>query len=467
LQGPGPKPASASSVTSIEQSPTLERGLTFFPALAANMLQMVGVGPFLTIPLILGTMHGPQAVSGWMLGALIAACDGMVWAELGAAMPGTGGSYEYLQQAFGPRSLGRLMGFLFLWQVMLAAPLTAASGAVGFADYAKFLYPAMTGWEHMGLALVVCLATTVLLYRDIRSIGTVSTILWVGLLLAMAIIIWGGATHFRASVAFSFPEGAFHLSSGFFAGLGAATLIAMYDYSGYFTVCLIGGEIKDPGKTIPRSILYSIGILAVLFLAMNLSVIGVVPWREAIQSQAIISDFMQRIYGAKAAAWMTALILWVAFASVFCVLLGYTRVPYAAAAEGKFFSAFARVHPTRHFPTFSVIFMGVASAAACLLTIEALIKTLIVIQIVTQFAAQCVAVFLIRKRRPEIQRPFSMPLYPVPVLIALAGWIFILFESGGSYIASGLALLVFGIGAYLWRARRLNEWPWNGAAENV
>ena len=432
-----------------------------FPALASNMLNMVGVGPFLTIPLILQAMHGPQALLGWILGAVIALCDGYVWAELGAAMPGSGGSYDYLQQAFGPRSLGRLMGFLFLWQVMLSAPLTAGSGALGFADYMRYLIPSLSDSELKIIAIIICLLCTVLLYRDIRSIAIISAVLWVGLIAAMGIIIWSGFGHFQAARAFSFPHGAFHLDSGFFLGLGAATLLSMYDYSGYFNVCLIGGEIRNPAVNIPRCVILSIGILAVLYLAMSMSIIGVVPWKDAIHSQAIVSDFMERIYGWHAAALMTGLILWVAFASVFCVLLGYTRVPFAAAAEGHFFSPFARVHPKRNFPSFSVVFMGVASAAACLLSLDALIKTLIIIQIVTQFAAQCIAVILIRRLRKDIVRPFSMPLYPIPALVALAGWLFILASSGGVYVLSGFALLVFGIAAYLWRARRIGAWPWD------
>lgn len=442
----------------------LRREMGLFPALTSNMLNMVGVGPFLTIPLILASMGGPQALLGWILGAIIAACDGLVWAELGAAMPGSGGSYDYLQQAFSPRSLGRLMGFLFLWQVMLSAPLTAASGSVGFADYARYLAPSLTPVEQKLIAITVSLLATVLLYRDIRSIGKISAILWIGLIAAFGIIIWGGAWHFHASTAFAFPAGAFRLSPSFFVGLGGATLISMYDYSGYFNVCLIGGEIKNPTVNIPRVVLLSIGILAILYLAMSFSMIGVLPWQQAIHSTAIVSDFMERLYGTKAAALMTCLMLWVAFASVFCVLLGYTRVPYAAAAEGHFFSAFGRVHPKRHFPSFSVIFMGVVSAAACLLPLEALIKALIVIQIVTQFAAQCIAVVLIRRIRKDIYRPFSMPLYPVPVLIALAGWIFILFTSGRIYVAAGIAAVLFGIVAYLWRARQLAQWPWQSTA---
>jgi len=428
------------------------------------MLNMVGIGPFLIIPLILESMHGPQALLGWILGAVVALCDGLVWAELGAAMPGSGGSYEYLQQAYGPRSLGRLMGFLFLWQVMLSAPLTAASGAVGFADYVRYLFPHLNGPELKIIAIVVCLLCTILLYRDIRSIGIISAVLWVGLILAMAVIIWSGAAHFHAERAFSLPSHAFDLTPQFFTGLGAATLLCMYAYSGYFNVCLIGGEIRNPTVNIPRCVILSIVILAILYLAMSVSIIGVVPWQEAMHTQATVSSFMERLYGWRSAALMTCLILWVAFASVFCVLLGYTRVPYAAATEGHFFSAFARLHPARNFPSFSVVFMGVVSAAACFLPLDALIKALIVIQIMTQFAAQCLAVVLIRRFRRDIARPFSMPLYPIPAVIALAGWIFILAESGGMYILSGFALLILGIAAYLWRAHRANYWPWNPTA---
>lgn len=432
-----------------------------FPALASNMLNMVGVGPLLTIPLILEAMHGPQALLGWILGALISLCDGLVWAELGAAMPGSGGSYEYLQQAFGPKSLGRLMGFLFLWQVMLSAPLTAASGAVGFGEYLRYLVPSLNGAELKLIAIAVCILCTALLYRDIRSIAIISAVLWVGLIVAMGVIIWSGMAHFNGSQAFSFPKGAFNFTPGFFMGLGGATLLSMYDYSGYFNVCLIGGEIRNPSVNIPRCVILSIVILAVLYVAMSLSIIGVLPWQQAIHSNAIVSDFMERIYGWRAAALMTGLILWIAFASVFCVLLGYTRVPFAAAVEGHFFSAFARLHPTKNFPSFSVVFMGLVSAAACFLPLDALIKTLIIIQIMTQFAAQCVAVILIRRVRKDIVRPFSMPLYPIPVLVALGGWLFILFESERVYIWSGFALLVFGIAAYLLRARRIAVWPWN------
>ncbi len=129
-------------------------------ATSANMLNMVGVGPFITIPLALAAMGGSQAMLGWIVGALIAVCDGMVWAELGAAMPDSGGPYYYLLEAFGPRSLGLLMSFLFLWQAVFIGPISIASGAVGFAEYARYLVPAVVGWKAVGLAAGVCLFNT-------------------------------------------------------------------------------------------------------------------------------------------------------------------------------------------------------------------------------------------------------------------------------------------------------------------
>ncbi len=430
------------------------------PALSANILNMVGVGPFLTIPLVLGAMGGPQAMLGWGLGALIALCDGLVWAELGAAMPGSGGSYQYLRQAYGPKSLGRLMSFLFLAQTIVAGPLTTASGAVGFADYSHVLLPSLTYWQTKLLAIVICLLATFLLYRNIQSIGKISVAMSVMLFATMTWIVVAGATHFHPALAFDLPPDAFRPSNRFFLGLGAATLIAMYDYSGYFNVCLIGDEVKNPATNIPRCILLSIGILACFYTAMSLSIIGVIPWRQAIVSNTVVSDFIQRLYGAGAGAVMAGLIMVAAFGSVYAVLLGYSRVPYAAAREGEFFSIFARVHPRRGFPSFSVVSMGLLAACACLLSLDNLIKALLVIQILTQFIAQCAAAVLIRRRRPDIARPFSMFLYPIPVAVALAGWIFILLSSGVVYIAVSVAVIAITVVAFLARARSRGEWPW-------
>jgi amino acid transporter len=280
----------------------------------------------------------------------------------------------------------------------------------------------------------------------------VGTALWISV---------SGLLNFHASVAFDFPPGAFTLSPALFFGLGGAALIAMYDYGGYNNVCFFAGEVRRPERTIPRSIILSILAVAILYLTMNVTIIGVVPWREAIHSTSIVSDFMQRLYGPATARVVTILILWTTFASVFAVLLGYSRVPYAAAVDGRFFSPFARVHPEKHFPSFSILFIGVTSAFACLLNLDELIKALIVIQVLIQFIAQVIAIPLLRRNRPDVARPFSMPLYPWTAAVALLGWLYILVASGLVYIGAGIALVAVGIGAYLVRARRNGEWPFD------
>ena len=442
-----------------QNSPHLQRQLGLLEATAANMLEMIGVGPFITIPLILATMNGPQAMLGWLLGALVAICDGLVWAELGAAMPGTGGPYRYLSEAFGPKRLGRLMSFLFIWETVCLAPLSIGAGAVGFAQYTKFLWPHMNWWEGKVVAVGVCTLITILLYRDIHSVGRLSIVLWVVVIFTALAVTAAGIANFHLSRVLDFPPHAFTFTKQFFVGLGGATLLAMYDYGGYNNACFFAGEIKRPEYVIPRSILVSILLVGILYLTMNVSIIGVIPWREARHSTFIVSDLMQRVYGSMIAKVMTAFVLFTTFASLFAVLLGYSRVPYAAAVDGRFFSAFGRLHPTRNFPWVSLLFIGITSAVASLLNLSDLITALVVIQVLVQFMAQVVAVTMIRRYRPDIQRPFQMWFYPVTSVIAFAGWAFILAASGMKFILWGIALIAVGIGAYLWRARVQAEWP--------
>lgn len=445
----------------------LRRELGLLEACGANILNMVGIGPFITIPLALAAMGGPQVLLAWVLGAGLAVCDGMVWAELGAAMPNSGGPYTYFLEAFGRRGFGRLMSFLFLWQSVVVSPLSIASGAVGLGEYAKYLWPQLTPFEIKGVAAGVCIFAMMVLYRDIRSIGRISVVLLFVVLGTILIIVFGGLTHFHLARILDFPPGAWHLSMSFFSGLGAATLISAYDYGGYYNICLIGGEVRRPGRVIPLSILLAIGLVGSLYLLMTMSVISVVPWREAMHSTAIVSVFTATLYGSRAATVMTWLIMAAAFASVFAVMLGYSRVTYAAAVDGHFFRTFARLHPTRQFPHVSLLTLGVASALACLLDLKSLITALMVIQTMIQFLTQCVAVMLIRARRKDLALPFRMPWYPLPALLALGGWTYIVATNGWRYVVAGMLLLLLGIIAYLWRARAAAEWPFLRSHETL
>jgi APA family basic amino acid/polyamine antiporter len=484
-------PLSADSTS--DNGMTLVRGIGLGSATALNMIDMIGVGPFITIPLIVTAMGGPQAMVGWILGAGLAICDGLVWAELGAAMPGSGGSYRYLKEIYGPKKLGRLISFLFIWQISFSAPLSIATGCLGLSQYAAFFWPGLErvwaqhtssldlpwlgkfqlSWVAMPATLVaigVCSFTAFLLYRRITVIGRLSKVLWVGVMGTIGWIIFVGLTHFNAKQAFDFPPGAFTLSRDFFHGLGGAMLIAAYDYWGYYNVCFLGDEIKEPGRNIPRALLLSIIAVACLYVVMNISILGVVPWREMAQAGAsnsklyVVSTFMQRTMGARAGAIVSVLIMWTAFASVFSLMLGYSRVPYAAAADGNYFKAFARVHPKHKFPYVSLLALAGVAALFCFLRLADLIAARVVIRILLQFLVQSIGVIVLRIRRPDMPRPFRMWLYPVPALVAAGSFLFILFsrKDFGREIRYAGVILVLGLIIYSVRAMRRREWPFEG-----
>jgi amino acid transporter len=443
----------------------LPRRFGLLPATALNMTNMIGVGPFITIPLLMSAMGGPQALLGWIVALVIVLCDGMVWSELGAAMPGSGGSFHYLREAFGRERFGRLMAFLFVWQFVLSGPLEIASGYIGFAAYASYIWKGLTRPETLALVTAVGLINIALLYRRIHSIAKITVSLWVGTLITVLAVIVTGAMHFDPGVAFDFPPGAFNFSLGFFLGLGAACRVGIYDYLGYYDVCYIGDEVRDPGRVIPRSILISTIAVAIIYIGINLSIIGVVPWREFVpaadhpESSFVVSVMMQKIYGSGVATIFTLLILWTAFGSVFALLLGYSRIPFAAAQSGYFFRVFGRLHPTKDFPYVSLLVLGVISILAGFLSLGTVIDALIVTRILIQFMGQAVGLILLRRNAPDMPRPYRMWLYPLPVLIALLGWIFVFATTQLRVILFGVGVLALGCVAFLLWSKTAKRWP--------
>jgi amino acid transporter len=333
-----------------------------------------------------------------------------------------------------------------------------ASGAVGFSHYAMYLFPAMTAWQWKALAMGASLISMLLIYRRIDRVGRWGLLFGGIVLLAAAWIVGEGVLHARLGNV-SLPSGAFRLSGGFWLGLGSATTYAMYDYMGYQNVCGIGGEVVRPEVTIPRSVIVSILTVGALYLAINATIIGVMPWREAMASQFVVSEFIARLHDARAASVMTVLILVTVMAGLFGGMLGASRIPYAAAADGRFFRIFARLHPTGHFPSFSVLFIGVSTALCSLLELDALITAFMVVYIVIGAIPTVLAVVALRRNRPELRRPFRMWLYPLPIVLACGGWFYIVATSGLRYVLTGLGLLALGVAAYLWRASRSAEWP--------
>jgi len=439
----------------------LVRGLGLFQASALNMIDMVGIGPFITISFVVGAMNGPHCIIAWLLGAFLSYMDGFVWAELGAKWPRAGGSYVFLQKLFGERKWGRYFSFLYIWQTSIQAPLVIASGAIGFAQYLQYLVP-LTTIEQKIVSGGLVILLTILLYRKITVIGNISIFMWVIVAGTILWIIFSGFSHFEPSLAFNYPEDAFSFTSLFFVGLGQASIKTVYSFLGYYNVCHLGAEIKNPEKNIPKSIFISITGIAVLYLCMQMAVLGVVPWQEAKESEFVISRFFEIIYGKGAAKVATGLVLFIAISSLFAVMLGYSRVPYAAALEGNYFSIFGKTHPTKHFPHYSLLIL--AATAFCfslLFKLKEVITSIIVMRILIQFVSQSIGVILLHRRKPVVHLPYKMVLFPLPAVLGIIVWMFIFFSSGWAYIAGALLVIIIGSLFFLLHARNKYLWPFN------
>jgi amino acid transporter len=464
-----------------ENAAQLDRTLTLRGAVTLNLLDMIGVGPFITLPLLLAAMGGPQAMLGWVLGAVLALCDGLVWAELGAAMPEAGGTYHYLRKIY-PGRVGSLLSFLFLFQLCFSAPLSVASGCIGLSQYATYLLPGLTGHTtthalHVGaysaaisvgpttaVAIAAVLLAVVLLYRNLAKMRGLSALLLACVLLTIGWAIVTGLVYGHIGQAFAFAPGAFRLDHAFFTGLGSAMLIATYDYWGYYNVTFLGGEAREPGRTIPRAVLISIAIVAALYVALNISILSVLPSPRLLALQniearrALLSQFMQAAYapslgvgwGVMLGKLAAVLVMLTAFASVFSLLLGYSRIPFAAAREGGFFAVFGRLHPTRRFPHVALLALAGVACVACFFSLGDVVAALVVIRILLQFLLQHVGLMVLRRTQPDLPRPFRVWLYPLPPLLALMGFLYIVVFRPNFHREVALAgcVLIAGVLAY-------------------
>ncbi len=431
----------------------LVRGLSLSQATSLNMIDMVGIGPFVTIPFIIQTMGGPQCILAWLLGAFLSFMDAFVWAELGAKWPQAGGSYVFLQKLFG-KKYGRLMSFLFVWQTSIQAPLVVASGAIGFAQYLSFLVP-LTAIEQKIVSGTLVIFLVILLYRNIQAIGKLSVIMWAVVASTILWIIISAFTHFDAQLAFTYPENAFDFTPLFFVALGQASIKSIYSYLGYYNVCHLGAEIVNPQRNIPKSIFISIAGIAALYISMQIGILGVIPWQEAQHSEFIVSTFFEKLYGHTTAQIATGLVLFIALSSLFAVMLGYSRVPYAAAKDGNFFKVFAKLHPTKHFPYVSLLALGgLAFGFSLLFKLKDIITAIIIMRILIQFISQSAGVIALHYNSKKLRLPYRMPLFPIPAILGIMVWLFVFFSSSTQFILGALGIIITGCLLYFIKERK-------------
>jgi amino acid transporter len=467
----------------------LVRGIGLWQATALNVTMIVGAGVFATIPPMLQKLPGPYAILPWLAAGLLILLDGMIWSELGAALPGSGGSYQFLLRSYGEARWGRLMAFLFIWQFLISGPLELGSGLVLLAQFVPSLNAAFAAfnkryqwsWEWLKwtdasgdevtlgmtfdpahlLAFLVGLGIVLLISRNIRTLGRLTVLIWVGVLATIGWILVEGLLHFDPAVAFDFSGAAARVPDGFAGRLGAAMLLAIYAYLGYYNVCYLGDEVREPGRTVPRAILLSSLLVIVLFVGLHLAMLGTVPW-QAVSKESeynLAADFMGRLHGGWGATLITALLIWCVIGSAFAGLLGYSRIPYGAARSGHFFAVFARVHPRQHVPHVSLLLVGGLMLFWTFFDLQTVINALIVTRILEQFIGQIVGVMLLRRHRPDLYRPYKIWLYPLPCLLALAGWLYVYCSSGWLYVGLGLATLATGMVAFLSWAWCTGGWP--------
>jgi len=444
-----------------------------------NMLEMIGVGPFITLPLVIAAAGFHLSVWAWVLGAAIAVADGLVWAELGADFPQAGGSYAFLREIYGPQGAGNWLSFLYVWQLSFSAPLSIASGCIGLSSFLAWFWPGLVRPPFAGLpalhyanfaAAGACLLVTALLYRNLSAVTRLAWILFGGVLTAIAGVIVSGFARASAMGGWHMPAAPSVSIAVALGGLAHATLITTYDYWGYYNITFLGSEVRRPERTIPRAILLSVLFVSAFYVAMNMAALPSLRDAAAHTAESVVTrvqlvaNIARSAFGVWAGYAMAALVVWTAFSSVFSLLLGYSRVPYAAAQSGNYFRFLAAVHPRHGIPHRSLVALGLVAAAFCFFTLDQVITMLVITRILLQFFLQHVGVMLLRVRRPELKRPFRMPLYPLPPLAAMAGFTFILVNRshaiGGLAVAAGIA--VSGTLIYVIRARRHGQWPFGG-----
>lgn len=420
---------------------SLRRDIGLWRGIALNMIDIVGIGPFVTIPLILSAMGGARCMAAWLLAGLLAISDGLVTAELAAEMPRAGGSYIFLRESFG--RAGKLLSFLFLFQLLVSAPLSMASGCIGFAQYVERLLPIAIGRTEI-TATIVCIAIMTLLLQRIDAIGRFSVVLWIGVMGTVAIVIALGLPHLKLS-SFVFWEAPRFDGMLGYSGLGMALIFAVYDYLGYYNIAYLGDEVREPEKTIPRVIVISILAIAVIYILMQACIISVLPYDVASKSRSIISDYVAALVGPAAAKWVTVMILWTAFASVFSVMLGYSRVLFAAARDGNFFRIFARLHATAAYPVVSVIFLGTIAAIFCWFPLKHVVMGIVSIRALIPFISQIIGAVILRHTQPDRPRPFRMWLYPLPAIVALGLWTYVLISPEKGLRIGAIYVILTGI----------------------
>jgi len=455
------------------------RKIGLLQAVSLNTLMMFGTGPFITIPFCIASSDpaGPQALIGYAIAAVACVCDSFIWAELGALFPMSGGSYVYAQECLGNK-WGRYVSFLFLWQLLVTGPMEVASGFIAIAQYMAYVTQNFTYEHHAFMAFAFCCTCTLLLYRDMTDVGTTAVVLWLGMCAAIAFTLIAGFTHWNWEY-FEMPE--IKNTGVLIWSLGNAARFGIYDFTGYYDVNFIGKEVKNPEKTIPLAGVATCIIVCIVYFLTYLSVMAFLPWDpaqggyvalvlgEGNAAAYIMSTFCEKMIGRNFAIFFTFVVIYCIYGSCFSLMLGFAQIPYAASKAGMFLELFGHEHPTKGFADYSLLFMGFFSCIFCFLDLGVVIEGMMTTNIVAMFLSNSLSLVYHRWTHPDFDRPYTMPLYPLPVIIQVTMFSFIFLTSDNWIISGGNPLLELGIAflflgsiLFLFQSKKYNEWPFDG-----
>lgn len=423
-----------------------KRELSLKYATILNIIDMVGIGPFVTLPIIMLVFPGQWSIVPWIIGAIISLLDGFIWSELGSRWPKAGGSYVFLQKIYTSK-FGRFFAFLYSLQTSLHLPFVLTSACLGLINYLRYLIP-LDYWQGKFIMIAMIVIIIFLLYRNILKIGKIGYWLSFFVFGMLLFTIFTGFISFDANTLHqntqSFkPLGEFW-SFAFWFAMGNATTKTVYSFLGYYNVCHIGSEIKSPEKNIPKSIMISIIVIAVLYLAMQFSVSGAIPqsWITD-ENVPVVSLLMEKVYGRSVAVGTSFVIIIIAISSLFALFLGYSRIIYTSATEGFHFKFLTHLHPKHHFPDYILLFFGAIAIVFCFIFDQPsdVFKFIVVSRIFIQFIPQAIGIIYMRMNKVDYEGLFKMPLFPI---ISVISWLFIFFTTGLKYSIFGLGLFAIG-----------------------
>jgi len=452
----------------------------FWQAFGFNTMMMFGTGPFISIPYTVSSVDppGPHALVGYSIALVACICDSLICGELGSMFPYSGGSATYLRHLYGKDSLGQLMSFMYLYQFLVAGPAEVASGFIAIAEYLVYFNSDVLGyWSRVGISLAALIVSTLLLYRSNKEIGWVSVTLAAITIAAVVLAIIFGFINFNAEF-LKVPEGAFDGKPGkVLMSLAAATRFGVYDMTGYYDVCFMGDEVKNPRTTIPYSCITTAVVIGIIYLIVYVAVLGVLDWRvfqetytddfDGIQV-GIMSLFFEEVIGKGFAQFFTVVVVITIFGSVYSMMAGFQHLLYAGAKDGFFFDVFAKRHPTKDIPHVALITLAVLSGAWCFFSLDTVIDAMTTLLVFLQFIGQAIGLLYYRYVTPKEEQPdgWRMPLYPLPVIIQIVLFFFIFITSPSWLLYGGDPILDFsvifmalGVVLFLFRAKSKKQWP--------